>query len=138
MQGLALVASTRRKRVGHAAVCPAWQVSSRHLEADVRNLSLLPLAIVVLATGTSAQAPASVFEDPEYDSCLLQYLSGAKLDFASVLIRQACDENYRDPAFTSDQERAYNKCLLDHLQDVESLNAALQIQGACDRKHNDE
>ena len=114
------------------------QIFNRHLEADVRNLGLLPLAVVVLTTGTNAQAPASVFEDPKYDSCLLRHLSGAKLDFASVLIRQACDENYRDPVFTSDQEKAYNECLLDHLRGVESLNAALQIQGACDRRYNNE
>lgn len=104
----------------------------------MRNLGLLSLAMVGLTAGTSAQATASVLEYPEYDACLLQYLSGAKLDFASLLIRQACDENYRDPAFTSDQEQAYNQCLLDYLQGVESLNAALEIQGACERRHDDE
>lgn len=104
----------------------------------MRNLGLLLLALVVPIAGSNAQAPASVFEHPKYDSCLLRHLSGAKLDFASVLIRQACDENYRDPGFTSDQEKAYNECLLAHLQGVESLNAALQIQGACDRRHNNE
>lgn len=116
------------------------QISDRHSENDVRSLGLPQaiIAIVLLTTGTSSRAPASVFEDPEYDACLLQYLTGAKLDFASQLIRQACDENYRDPAFTSDQDRAYNQCLLDHLQGIESLNAALEIQGACERRHDDE
>ncbi len=104
----------------------------------MRNLGLLSLAASVLAMGMNTQALASVFEDPKYDNCLLRHLTGAKLDFASVLIRQACDENYRDAAFTSDQEKAYNECLLDHLQGVESLNAALQIQAACDRRHNNE
>jgi hypothetical protein len=72
----------------------------------------------------------------EYDDCILKYLKGAKLDVAAHLIRQACEENYRNPGFISDKRRAYNVCLLEHLSGVESLQATMEIKSACNRKYN--
>ena len=71
----------------------------------------------------------------EYDQCLLKHLKGAKQDVATHLIIQACDENYKDPSFTSEKRKAYNKCLLNHLVGVESLKAVMEIQSVCGRMH---
>lgn len=71
----------------------------------------------------------------EYDDCILEYLKGAKLDLSTHLIRQACEQNYKNPAFTSKKKVAYNTCLLDHLVGVESITAVMEIKAACGRKH---
>ena len=78
----------------------------------------------------------SIAGQEEYDDCILKHLKGAKLDVAASLIKQACEENYRNPSFTSDKRRAYNRCLLDHLSGVESLQATMEIKSACNRKYN--
>jgi hypothetical protein len=69
----------------------------------------------------------------EYDACLLKHLKGAKQDVATHLIIQACDENYKNPSFTSEKRKAYNDCLLNHLVGVESLTAVMEIQSVCGR-----
>ena len=70
----------------------------------------------------------------EYDDCILEYLKGAKLDVATHLIKQACDENYKNTSFTSAEQKAYNNCLLEHLPGVESLQAVMNIKSACSNK----
>ena len=73
--------------------------------------------------------------DTEFNDCILKHLKGAKLDIASHLIKQACDENHRTRGFIADKKRAYNDCLLEHLVGVESLQAVVDIKAACYRKH---
>jgi hypothetical protein len=92
---------------------------------------LITVCILVLAVSTSIHGGQA-----EYDDCILKHLKGAKLDVAANLIKQACEENYRNPSFTSDKRRAYNRCLLDHLSGVESLQATMEIKSACNRKYN--
>lgn len=71
----------------------------------------------------------------EYDDCILKYLKNAKLDIATHIIKQACEENEKNPSFTSDKRRAYNNCLLEHLVGVESLQATMDITAACGSKY---
>lgn len=70
----------------------------------------------------------------EYDECILKYLKGAKIDVATHLIRQACQENYKSPSFTNDKKKAFNKCLLENLVGIESVPAAMEIKDVCNRK----
>ena len=84
------------------------------------------LGIVVSISTIAGQA--------EYDNCILEHLKDAKLDDATRLIKQACDENYKDTSFTSDKQRSYNNCLLEHLVGVESIRAIIEIKTACSRK----
>jgi hypothetical protein len=93
--------------------------------------SLITVSTLVLAVTTSIHAGQA-----EYDDCILKHLKGAKFDVAASLIKQACEENYRNPSFTSDKRRAYNSCLLEYLSGVESLQATMEIKSACNRKHN--
>ena len=93
--------------------------------------SLITFSILVMVLTTSIHAGQA-----EYDDCILKYLKGAKLDVAANLIKQACEENYRNPSFTSDKRRLYNRCLLEYLTGVESLQATMEIRSACNRKHN--
>ncbi len=80
--------------------------------------------------------PISVFSgQAEYDECILKYLKGVKLDIAAHTIKQACEENYNNPSFTSAKQQAYNKCLLEHLVGVESQQAVMDIHAACSRKY---
>ena len=72
---------------------------------------------------------------PEYDSCILNHLKGAKTDVAAQLITKACDVVYGDSGFIiSSDERKYHSCLLDNLVNVESYIAVDQITRACDRE----
>ncbi|MBA2410643.1 MAG: hypothetical protein H0V62_13085 [Gammaproteobacteria bacterium] len=94
--------------------------------------------MMLLVIGTSARAQWSDFDtNPAYDDCILEHLSGAKLDIASQLITNACYENYEDSGLMSDEDRAYNQCLLDYLPRVESITATLQIRRVCARKFDD-
>ena len=70
----------------------------------------------------------------EYDECILKYLKGAQIDVATHMIMQACRENYKSPAFTSERKKAFNECLLENLVGIESVPAAMEIKAACDRK----
>lgn len=70
----------------------------------------------------------------EYDDCILKYLKGAKIDVATHLIMQACKENYKSTAFTSERKKAFNQCILENLAGVESVPAAMEIKAVCDRK----
>jgi len=71
----------------------------------------------------------------EYDDCILRHLKGAKTDVATHLIKQACEENYRNPGSTTGKKQEYNHCLLEHLVGVESVQAVMEIKSACGRKH---
>lgn len=71
----------------------------------------------------------------EYDECMLKHLKGAKQDVAVHLISQACDENYKNPSFTTEKRKAFNNCLLEHLVGVESIKAVMEIQSICGRIH---
>ncbi len=93
--------------------------------------SLKTISVLLLALATSVHAGQS-----EYDDCILKHLKGAKLDVTASLIKQACEENYRNPSFTSAKRRAYNGCLLEHLSGIESIQATMEIRSACSRKHN--
>ena len=78
----------------------------------------------------------SVYSDQtEFDDCILEHLRGAKLDVATHVIKQACNENYKNSNITSDKKRAYNNCLLEHLVGVENLQAVMDIKAACSSKH---
>jgi len=92
--------------------------------------SLITAGLLGLAVSTP-----SIGGQKEFDSCVLEHLKSAKLDIATRLVRQACDENYRNSSFTSDKRRAYNNCLLEHLAGVESIQAVIEIKTACDSKH---
>lgn len=70
----------------------------------------------------------------EYDECILKYLKSAKIDVVTHLIMQACQENYKSPAFTSERKKSYNQCILENLAGVESVPAAMEIKAVCDRK----
>jgi len=83
--------------------------------------------LTILKSASAGQA--------EYDDCILEYLKNAKLDVAIHLIKQACEENYKNPSFTSEKKRAYNNCLLEHLVGVESIQAVMDINAACGRKY---
>ena len=89
----------------------------------------------ILFTCAVLLSSAAYAGQSEYDDCLLKYLKGAKLDIATHEIKQACEENYRNPSFTSEKKRAYNDCLLEHLVGVESLQAVMEIKSACDSRH---
>jgi len=96
-------------------------------ESGKKTASNMKLLIVTLSIMlVTAMLPVFAGQ-AEYDDCILKYLKGAKLDVAANLIKQACEENYRNPSFTSDKRRAYNKCLLEH---------PMEIRSACNRKHN--
>ena len=91
--------------------------------------------IIVTASILIAVLSTTIHADQEaYDDCILKHLKNAKLDFATRLIRQACEENYRTPSFTSKKRRVYNDCILEHLPGVESIHAVMEIKGACYRK----
>ena len=92
--------------------------------------SLISFCILGLSVSTPTIAGQA-----EHDECLLEHLKGAKLDVATHLIRQACDENYKNPSFTSDKKRAYNNCILEHLVGIESIQAVMDIKAVCGRKH---
>lgn len=92
------------------------------------------LTLIILFTG-SLLPVASPADQSEYDDCLLQHLTGAKLDLTSHMIKQACDENYLNSSSTSDKRRAYNNCIIEHMGNVESIQAAMDIKSACSRKH---
>lgn len=93
----------------------------------MKHLSVLTVMYFSAMSAFAGQA--------EYDDCILKHLKGAKLDIAVHTIKQACEENYKNPSFTSDKRRAYNECLLEHLLEVESLQATMEIKAACDSKY---
>lgn len=93
-----------------------------------RLREIIIMLFVVIATSPFAG-------QAEYDNCILEHLKGTKLDIAAHIIKQACEENYKNPSFTSDKKRAYNNCLLEHLVEVESLQAVMDIRSACDSKY---
>ena len=71
----------------------------------------------------------------EYDDCILKYLKNAKLDSATHLIKQACEDNYKNPNFTSNKKRKFNNCLLENLPGIESQQAVIDINAACGNKY---
>ena len=73
----------------------------------------------------------------DYDDCILDHLSNAKLDAASRFIAEACEENYGTGISKSimTKERRYNECLLDHMVGVESIDAVIRIRRACEKKY---
>ena len=87
---------------------------------------------VILGLGMSTLTIAG---QAEYDDCILKHLKGAKVDMATQLVKQACKENYKNPSFTSDEQRAYNNCLLEHLVEIESIQAVINIKASCKSKH---
>jgi len=95
----------------------------------MKNL-ITSIALFSLLLSTQAMA-----DQEQYDDCILGHLKGAKLDLATHLIRQACEENYKKPNFTSKKRIAYNECLLEHLVGVEGIQATMEIKAACSRKH---
>jgi len=92
-------------------------------------LTKLALFSLLLSTPTMA-------DQEQYDDCILGHLKGAKLDLATHLIRQACEENYKRSNFTSRKRVAYNNCLLEFLLGVESIQATMEIKAACARKYD--
>jgi hypothetical protein len=70
----------------------------------------------------------------EYDDCILKYLKGAKIDVVTHLVKQACQENYKSPSFTSDKKKLFNQCILENLTGIESVPAAMEIKEVCNRK----
>lgn len=64
-------------------------------------------------------------------------MKGVKLDIAANMIKQACEENYKNAEFISDRKREYNNCLLEHLVGVESYEAVMKIKNACDNKYGE-
>lgn len=93
------------------------------------------LLIAVGLLGLALTTP-TIAGQAEYDDCILEYLKNAKLDLATHLIKQACEENYKKSSFTSGNKRAYNNCLLEHLVGVESIQAVMAIKSACGKKFN--
>ena len=89
-------------------------------------------AIIIFGLAVSNSILA---DQEEYDDCILKYLKGAKLDVATHLIKQACNENYKNPSFTSKKRHAYNNCLLEHLSGIESIQAVMDIKSACGSKY---
>jgi hypothetical protein len=71
----------------------------------------------------------------EYDDCLLKHLKNARIDLATQLIEEACDENYRGISIISEDRKKYNECLLEYLPGIESRDAVIEIQKVCRRKH---
>ena len=92
-------------------------------------LKLLPFLLFVLISKPAFAGQV------EFDDCMLKYLKNAKLDIATDAIKQACQENYKNPTFTAEKKRVYNDCLLEHLVGVESLHAVMEIKSACGRKY---
>ena len=97
----------------------------------IMKLNRFTAGLMMLTVSATAMAGQD-----EYDECILKHLKNAKLDFATRLIRQACEENYRTPSFTSDKRQAYNACLLEYLPGIESIHAVMEVKGACYRKHD--
>lgn len=92
------------------------------------------LLITICIMGIAISKPA-IAGQAEYDDCILEHLKNAKLDVATHLIKQACEENYKSPSFTSEKRRTYNQCILDHLKGVESIQAVMDMKAACARKY---
>lgn len=90
-------------------------------------------AVFILCFGLSASA---LDNQEGYDDCVLAHLKGAKIDYATHLIKLACDENYRSANFTSKRRKAYNECILEHLVEVSSMQAIIEIKSACHSKHD--
>ena len=92
----------------------------------------LRITVVIFFLVISAMTIAG---QKEYEDCILARLKNAKLDITTHLIKQACVENYKNPGFTSDKQRAFNNCILEHLIGVESVQAVMDVRAACDSKH---
>ena len=95
-------------------------------------MKYLRITMIIFFLATPASTIAG---QAQYDDCILDHLRNSKLDVVTHLIKQACQENYKDPGFTSDKKRAYNNCLLGHLVGVESIQAAMDLRAACDSKY---
>jgi hypothetical protein len=72
----------------------------------------------------------------EYDACILKHMKQVKIDVVAHLVQQACKENYKSAAFTSEKKKIFNECILENLEEVESIPAAMEIKDACNRKAN--
>jgi len=77
----------------------------------------------------------AIADETQYYDCILRHLSGAKIDLAVGMLKQACNENYLSPSLSLRSRRTYNECLLENLEGVENSNAAAEIEVTCTRKH---
>ena len=91
-------------------------------------MKYLFLTIIISMASVTANAGQD-----EYDKCILKHLKGVKLDVATHLIIQACQENYKTPGFTSEKKKRFNNCILENMAGVESLPAAMEIKSVCHR-----
>lgn len=96
-----------------------------------------PLLIIALFPSMLVYSGSALadLQQTAIDECVLEHLTGSKLDSASLLITRSCEENYRKPNFLSKRRKSYNTCLLDHLKGVESEYAVEKILQICEKKH---
>lgn len=97
-----------------------------------RPIQMLVLVATASFAGTGA---AGLFDTQDYDQCVIDHLSGVKLDLVATEMIRICDETYKSNRLVSKKQQAYNACLLEYLPSVESPIAAKEIIRACRRRH---
>ncbi|KGU94108.1 hypothetical protein X888_298 [Burkholderia pseudomallei MSHR4377] len=92
----------------------------------VRRLLLVAVFIPLSA--------AAFNEEQGYNQCILNALRGSRNPTATGLMRNACDQLYRNWAMLQPRDRAYHTCILDSLGDVKDTYAVQQLAAACSRQ----
>ncbi|AAU48387.1 VF_A0006 family four-cysteine protein [Burkholderia pseudomallei] len=89
---------------------------------------------LLLVAVFSPLSAAAFNEEQGYNQCILNALRGSRNPTATGLMRNACDQLYRNWAMLQPRDRAYHTCILDSLGDVKDTYAVQQLAAACSRQ----
>jgi len=93
---------------------------------------------VLVSALAAAASPAFAFnEQANYDACILRTLSSSWNRNVVGLLRNSCDQLYRQWSMLTPTEQAYHSCLLQYLPGVQSSAAIGPILSACRRQSAD-